>query len=88
MSIRSRQNVQRMSAAPSRQTAIYKKDRLGAVSWRPPTSATQTQGRRPAEFAPDSALEEAGFELSVPHDTTKLSRTASCRFQPDFGNEK
>jgi hypothetical protein len=28
------------------------------------------------EFAPDTSLEEAGFEMLVPRDTTKVSRTA------------
>jgi hypothetical protein len=39
-------------------------------------------------FASDSPLEEAGFELSVPHDTTKLSRPPHVASSLISGNEK
>jgi hypothetical protein len=40
------------------------------------------------EFAPDSLLEESGFVLSVPHDTTKASRPPRVASSLISGNEK
>jgi hypothetical protein len=42
----------------------------------------------PGKFVVDSPLEEGGFELSVPHDTTKLSRPPHVASSLTSGYEK
>src|SRR5438045_2206278 len=54
----------------------------------PSTKLTVAIDLERVKLALDSALEEAGFELSVPHDTIKVSRPPRVASSLISGNEK
>src|SRR6202035_6091750 len=82
-----RHKEQRMAAARIEQPALFE---LKADCRRPPPSTVSIPRTFAiaSRFATDSPLEGAGFEPSVPRDTTKVSGPAhvACAGLPSNGN--